>query len=83
MSLSAPIISAEETSYPNFELCQYMYKYEKLSKQNVNNVNDDRIAECKQSILKIVEDDSMAVIYESICQKYTWVLSDELLLSMK
>ena len=56
--MEAPLVTSGDVEYPNLDLAQKIYEYENESSQ-----------ELKETILKVVTENSMAIMYRNLCDK--------------
>lgn len=56
--MEAPLVTSGDIEYPNLDLAQKIYEYENESSQ-----------ELKETILKVVTENSMAIMYRNLCDK--------------
>lgn len=75
------VVATDESlkQIPNLGIPQLIYRLEsKLSEDKTSNVD-----ELRNSIMKYIADDNMALFYQSVCSRLGWTIDDDLLQKMK
>lgn len=72
----AELAASDIKQYPDLIIPQKLFEYEQCDKSS------PEAKKLCEDVIKLIEEDSMAPLYSACCEKYGWVLDDDMLTKM-